>query len=78
MLQRNLIDSIFETRGLLKDALNIFQSAKKEVDKRIIELNFKKNEISRLSTNIILISFVLQLLIFIVIQFVDIRSSEEV
>ena len=76
--QRNLIDSIFETRGLLENALSIFQSVKNEVDKKIIDLNLKKNETSQLSTNIILISFVLQLLIFIVIQFVDIRSSEEV
>ena len=78
ILQRNLINSIFETRGLLENALSIFQSAKNDVDNKITELNSKKNEVSQLSTNIILLSFVLQLLIFIVIQFVDIRSSEEV
>lgn len=78
LLQKNLINSIFETRGLLEDALDIFQSAKKDIDNKIIELNSKKNEVSKLSTNIILFSFILQLLIFIVVQFVDIRSSEEV
>jgi len=78
LLQKNLINSIFETRGLLEEALYIFQSAKKDIDNKIIELNSKKNEVSKLSTNIILFSFILQLLIFIVVQFVDIRSSEEV
>lgn len=77
-LQQNLVKSIFETEQLLKKALSIFLSAKSDVDQSINNLSEQKNEISRLSTNIILISFVLQLLIFLAIQFVDIRSSEEV
>lgn len=77
-LQKSLITSIYETKQLLKLALTIFLSAKTDVDLSINNLSEQKNEISRLSTNIILISFVLQLLIFLAIQFVDIRSSEEV
>ena len=77
-LQKSLITSIYETKKLLKLALLIFLSAKTDVDLSINNLSEQKNEISRLSTNIILISFVLQLLIFLAIQFVDIRSSEEV
>ena len=77
-LQKSLITSIYETKKLLKLALSIFLSAKTDVDLSINNLSEQKNEISRLSTNIILISFVLQLLIFLAIQFVDIRRSEEV
>lgn len=77
-LQKSLITSIYETKKLLKLALSIFLSAKTDVDLSINNLSEQKIEISRLSTNIILISFVLQLLIFLAIQFVDIRSSEEV
>jgi len=77
-LQENLVKSIYETEQLLKEALSIFLSAKSDVDLSINNFSEQKNDISRLSTNIILISFILQLLIFVAIQFVDIRSSEEV
>lgn len=77
-LQENLIRSIYETEQLLKKALSIFLNAKSDVDQSINNYSIQKNEISSLSTNIILVSFVLQLLIFLAIQFVDIRSSEEV
>jgi len=78
LLQKNLITSIRNTRNLLEKSLYIFNEVIYEVDKNIENLAKEKNNISRLSTNIILFSFVLQLLIFLIIQIIDIRSSEEV
>lgn len=77
-LQTNILTAIFKTEKLQKKTISIFTEAKLEIEENITLLSENKYKISNLSTNIILISFVLQLLIFIAIQFVDIKSSEEV